>query len=340
MKALKIIVIIVVAFFAIFLVLGIVAPKEYSVERSVEINAPREVVYAQVSNLKKMDTWSPWSRRDSNIIQTYEGTDGEVGSIAKWEGNEEVGKGMQEITSLEENKRVETKLTFLEPWESESMAYVELEDGENGTVKVSWGFTGENAFPMNAMMLFMDMDAAIGKDFEEGLNNLKQMAEAEAAEREKAYMGYKIQETEVPMKSFVVVRKTVKWDGIKDFFATNLGKVYQATGTAGYEITGAPVGLYYTWDAENQQTDMAAGIPVEQGTQVNGFETVDAGGKAVYVAYYGPYEKMENVHNALGAYLEHHDYEMSGPVMEEYMTDPGQEPDTSKWLTNVYYFVK
>ena len=32
--------------------------------------------------------------------------------------------------------------------------------------------------------------------------------------------------------------------------------------------------------------------------------------------------------------------EFSGIVLEQYITDPSQEPDTSKWLTNIYYYVK
>jgi hypothetical protein len=37
---------------------------------------------------------------------------------------------------------------------------------------------GENNFMFKAMGLFMDMDEMIGKDFEEGLGNLKRVAEA------------------------------------------------------------------------------------------------------------------------------------------------------------------
>ena len=39
--------------------------------------------------------------------------------------------------------------------------------------KVTWGFSGKNKFPMRIMMLFMSMDKMVGKDFEQGLQNLK-----------------------------------------------------------------------------------------------------------------------------------------------------------------------
>ena len=80
MKALKIIGIIIAVLIAVVLVLGIVTPNEYNIERSVEIKAPKNVVYANISNLKKMSTWSPWEKKDPEIVTNFEGEDGAVGS--------------------------------------------------------------------------------------------------------------------------------------------------------------------------------------------------------------------------------------------------------------------
>ncbi len=46
-----------------------------------------------------------------------------------------------------------------------------------GKTKVTWGFKGENKFTMSLLMLFMNMDKAVGKDFEEGLQSLKSILE-------------------------------------------------------------------------------------------------------------------------------------------------------------------
>jgi effector-binding domain-containing protein len=338
MKALKIIGIIVVAIVALVLVLGIIAPKEFNVERSIVIDAPRPLVYEHVSNLKKMDEWSPWAKRDSNIVQTYEGDDGTVGSVAKWEGNEEVGKGMQEIIGLAANDSVKTRLTFLEPMESECIAYFNLADEEAG-VKVTWGFSGTYNYPMNAMLLFMSMDDAIGKDFEEGLANLKARCETAAAETASVeYQGFQINKVDLPVRTFLSVEDTVKWQDMQAFFSKHFDRIFGAIGAAGLEPAGAPSGLYFNWDEENQQAHMAAGIPVTHGTTLKGFKGIDAGGNSLHVAYQGDYAGSEAAHRALGAYMEENGMQMAGPVLEEYITDPMQEADTSKWLTNIYYF--
>jgi hypothetical protein len=51
MKALKIIGMVIGGLIALFLVVAAVLPSSYSVERTIEINEPAEVVYALVANL-------------------------------------------------------------------------------------------------------------------------------------------------------------------------------------------------------------------------------------------------------------------------------------------------
>jgi hypothetical protein len=38
---------------------------------------------------------------------------------------------------------------------------------------VNWGFNGKMPYPMNLMLAFMNMDEMLGKDLQDGLNNLK-----------------------------------------------------------------------------------------------------------------------------------------------------------------------
>jgi len=38
---------------------------------------------------------------------------------------------------------------------------------------VKWGFNGKMPYPMNVMMLFMNMDEMLGKDLQASLINLK-----------------------------------------------------------------------------------------------------------------------------------------------------------------------
>jgi hypothetical protein len=45
------------------------------------------------------------------------------------------------------------------------------------STKTTWGFDSKYPYPQNAMLLFLNMDDMLGKDYRDGLANLKQLAE-------------------------------------------------------------------------------------------------------------------------------------------------------------------
>ena len=109
--------------------------------------------------------------------KNYTGTDGTVGFVSAWESdNKDVGKGEQEIMGITEGQRIDYELRFKEPFESKGGAYMTTADA-GGATKVEWGFEGNMAYPMNIMMLFMDMEKALGPSLAEGLDNLKKELE-------------------------------------------------------------------------------------------------------------------------------------------------------------------
>jgi effector-binding domain-containing protein len=106
-------------------------------------------------------------------------------------------------------------------------------------------------------------------------------------------------------------------------------------------MMGAPTGLYFTWDAQNTRTDMAAGIPVRGKVSGEGIEMIHIPAQTAYIVdYYGDYESLTIPHEALSLFLAENNLTGKAPVVEEYVTDPSAEPDTSKWLTRIYYFVE
>ncbi|WOD44254.1 SRPBCC family protein [Hwangdonia lutea] len=169
---------IVVGLLAIILLLALIAPKTYEVNRSVMINKPVSDVFEYIKYIKNQNEWSPWKKKDPNMKQEFVGTDGEVGFISKWEGNKDVGTGEQEIIGVEHNQQLTSELRFFKPWKSVSKAYIKVTEIETNQTNVTWGFTGNNPIPMNIFMLFFNFEKSVGKDFEEGLESLKQILES------------------------------------------------------------------------------------------------------------------------------------------------------------------
>lgn len=338
MKALKVILYILLGIVLLIGILTAIAPTDMRSERSIVIKAPKEVVWNNIVMFSNQHKWSPWDKRDPNIKITLEGVDGTVGAVNKWVGNDSVGSGEQTMKKIEPMSLIESELHFIEPWESIANAFFHVSDTDGG-VKVSWGFEGDMARPFNIMALFMDMDKSIGGDFEQGLANLKALCETEAAASAKTF---DIQETTTSARTVIGHKETVGMDKISAYFAEWMPKIFDGVSKAGLKISGAPVGLYYTWDEKGMTTECMAAIPVSgTNAKVGGFETVTIkGGKTLLINYYGDYTEMKAPHDQMGAYIAKKGYKIVGPVMEEYITDPTTEKDPSKWLTKIMYFVE
>lgn len=158
----------------------------------------------------------------------------------------------------------------------------------------------------------------------------------------KLYRGYEIIEKDFPATTYMIRKGYVKFDDMGKFFEESYGKIGEACKKGGHETLGAPVGFYFTWDDSLQVSDMAAGMAVKpKGTiALKDLEQFDiAARKCLMIPYYGAYEKIGEAHYAMDDYMKEHQMTQD-IVMEEYITDPMTEPDTSKWLTNLYYFTK
>ena len=170
---------------ALFIILSLIAPKKFSVSRSIVIDKPLPEVFQYLKYIKNQDNWSPWKLKDPDMKQEFIGTDGEVGFIAKWVGNKEVGTGEQEIIKITENESIEAQLRFFKPWKSQSDAITKVENVGVRQTKVTWGFSGESKPPSNVFFLFFNMDKTVGKDFEEGLAMLKEVLEKQRTDERK-----------------------------------------------------------------------------------------------------------------------------------------------------------
>ena len=79
------------------------------VERSILVEAPPEVVLAQVVDLRRWAAWSPWMGTGARTQRTYGGPPSGVGSTYFWQDAGEAGSGRATVTATAAN-RVEVEL--------------------------------------------------------------------------------------------------------------------------------------------------------------------------------------------------------------------------------------
>jgi len=108
----------------------------------------------------------------------YRGIDGTPGFVSAWESNDKnVGKGEQKIKKIIEGDRIDYEIRFIKPFAGVANAYMKTTSVSNNRTMVAWGFDSKMKFPMNLMLLFVNMEKMIGKDFETGLLKLKNLME-------------------------------------------------------------------------------------------------------------------------------------------------------------------
>jgi uncharacterized membrane protein len=177
MKILKKILLVVVILIALPLVAALFVKKAYTVEREVVIAKPKQEVFAYIKLLKNQNEFSKWAKMDPDMVKTFKGEDGTVGFVSAWDSKkDDVGAGEQTIAKITEGERIDYNLHFIRPFESDQTCYLTTEAAGDQT-KVKWGFNGSMPYPMNVLLLVMDMEKMIGDDLQTGLNNLKVIME-------------------------------------------------------------------------------------------------------------------------------------------------------------------
>ena len=172
-------IVVIVLIIAIFCGVVAIQPAHYHVERSATVNAPAATVFAQVNDFHKWDAWSPWAKLDPNMKASYEGATSGTGAVYSWTGNDQVGQGRMTITDSKIGELVKIKLEFIKPWVATNATNFMFAPQGNQT-SVKWTMDGENNFMGKAFGMFMSMDKMIGNDFEKGLAQMKNVAEAAA----------------------------------------------------------------------------------------------------------------------------------------------------------------
>lgn len=175
MKTLKKILVAIGLMLLVLVIVSQFLPGKYHVERSVVMAARADAVFAWVNNLRKWPEWSAWTAaKDPTLVYQYEGPEEGIGAISKWDAKK-MGEGSMKITASEAGKLVKFDLSF-DHGKYLSTGTFTFESDIGGT-KVTWGMDGEvSRNPLDRFFSLL-MDSMIGKDFEEGLGNLKARAE-------------------------------------------------------------------------------------------------------------------------------------------------------------------
>ena len=322
---------------ALYLILCFFGPSKIKVERSIDIKTTSVAdLQHKLADLKFFhDTWSPWTRRDPNMMTIYTGVCCEAGSTYRWESElDSVGKGTMTFNKFTPDSVL---LTLNFDGMGDNELYFITKPVNDGSINVTWGVIFDIGFFGRVPMMFINMDKMIGPDYERGLANLKKVIESMPNE---TTTNYEVKELTWDAKTFYGVKDKLSFDKLPVFFGTSYGKIGEALGKAKAQPIGMPKAIYFTFDEKTMISDVAAVMEVANGTKLEGVEKFETpAGKVLLIEYFGAYDKSANAHYAMDAYMKSKGLTQTF-VLEEYANDPMTEKDTAKWQTNIFYIVK
>lgn len=174
---LKIAAVVIVALLVAVLIFAATRPDTFQVQRSASIKAPPEKIYALINDFRHWGSWSPYEKKDPAMKRTLSGAESGKGAVYQWDGNNQVGSGRMEIAEASPARQITIKLDFIRPFEGHNIAEFVIAPRDDHSTQVTWAMHGPSPYVAKLMGLFFNMDTMIGKDFEDGLSNLKALAE-------------------------------------------------------------------------------------------------------------------------------------------------------------------
>jgi len=180
LETIIIIVLIVAVVVAAFLGYAATRPDTFRIERATSIKAPPERIFPLINDFHAWRQWSPYENIDPALKRTYSGAASGKGAVYEWEGNNKVGSGRMEITESSPPNRVVIALHFIKPFEARNTAEFTVQP-KGGSTDVTWAMHGPSPFMVKVMSTVGAMDRMLGKQFEQGLANLKAAAETGTA---------------------------------------------------------------------------------------------------------------------------------------------------------------
>jgi effector-binding domain-containing protein len=338
MKILKRIIVVILVLVVIILVLVAFLPSKRHIEASLTINAPAKAIYEQVIDLKSWDKWSPFKEGDTAMTTTYEGTPKGVGAIMSWKSKKQ-GNGVMTIIETVKDKSIRTKIDF----EDQGSSFSEwiFKEDSNKTTKVVWSMDLDNLkYPLGRLMGLV-MNSMIKKSFDKGLASLKKVSE----DYFKVVSVYKTTDMKIKQtdKQYaLVIKDSSACDEVDMLMGKVFGELGQYVGENRIEVSGYPFAKCYLWDEKANKYVAEIGFVIKNKVEGKGnikcIEIPSA--KVVSAIHNGAYETSGNTHMAIDNYIKENKLTCSGIPTEIYITDPGKEPDMTKWQTEIIYPVK
>ncbi len=136
------------------------------------------------------------------------------------------------------------------------------------------------------------------------------------------------------------IRRKISQTELQPYFAECFGKLFSHGVEHTLSITGNPIARYVSLGPGLWTVDCILPL-AHRVADVKDFQSGElVGGDVLKATHLGPYEALEESYEQIQSMMDKEDLVSRGAHWEQYVTDPGDEPDPRKWQTDIYWPVK
>jgi len=152
---------------AVFLVVGMILPNQYTASTTYEFKHPKASVHGIIGDLNTWKEWGPWMADDPEMKIELVGENG-VGAKQIWTSRQ-AGNGSLTFTAWDPESGIKYDLAFEGyPPASAEFKYEDIDGG----VKVYWTMNGSMEVPVVGGYFAMFFKNMISSSFQQGMQNI------------------------------------------------------------------------------------------------------------------------------------------------------------------------
>jgi len=323
-----------VLLFLFYLAICYFSPKTMSVRKSVQIKCSKGLGFIMPNDIRQWNKWITWKNEDPDLAISPGGRFTSVGANFTFEGPE-FGKGM---VYLDEAYKDSVLVSYIRNnrWPGEVATYWQMIPESKTSLMLNTNSRLQKNIPFLKRPFYREFEADFNKRMEADLEALRNYIEGMV----NAQFGVKTGSFE--MHRFVGIKTPIPNFKMQKYYAESYPKIYKLLDSLKIDPSGPPVGMVFGWDGINSIVDLMAALPVKEKMQVPpGFDYVEIPtSPCIKLEHYGFYNTLKQAHAKLDYVMNSSTFTLQSPIIEEYVTSPSKEPDTSKWLTNIYYLLE
>lgn len=315
----------------IYFIFCFLSPATYKFKKEIKIDGPYKMVYLVLNDVKDWPKWYSWKKHDPDLKYSLGGRAHNLGASFNVESSQ-LGTANIEITQSFQDSFLSAKLKSSKLPDELQLSWQIIPEGTK-SVYVTQNSRIPGIIPFYKRALYFGMksklDQMLGDDMDGIKSYIEELVNTNFGTVKQTFEG----------KKYFGLMDVVENSKIPKFYAKTFPKIYKMLDSLKIEIAGPPAGLILDWEAQTGTVFIMAALPVNiKMPNMPGWSFFDLKKtECLKLEHFGSYATLRNAHAKLNYIMDNSPYTLDIPIIEEYVTSPSQEPDTSKWLTNIYY---